>query len=55
MKLICRVALVGCLIGSLAASARPQDQDKEGSKDHPLITRYKGSFIQNYAQREFDE
>jgi hypothetical protein len=27
----------------------------EGSKDHPLISRYPGSVIENYLTREFDE
>jgi len=32
-----------------------QDQDVEGSKDHPLISRYPGSFIVEYDQKAFDE
>ncbi len=32
-----------------------QEQDVEGSKDHPLISRYPGSVIVSYNQREFDE
>ncbi len=32
-----------------------QDQDLEGSKDHQLISRYPGSVIVSYNQREFDE
>jgi outer membrane protein OmpA-like peptidoglycan-associated protein len=27
----------------------------EGSKDHPLISRYPGSYISNYFKKEFDE
>jgi len=30
-------------------------QDREGSKDHPLISRYPGSAIDGYSQKEFDE
>ena len=30
-------------------------QDKAGSRDHPLITRYPGSVITQYAAKEFDE
>jgi len=30
-------------------------EDREGSKDHPLITRYPGSSIADYEQKEFDE
>ncbi len=32
-----------------------QEQDAEGSKDHPLISRYPGSHISGYDQKEFDE
>lgn len=30
-------------------------QDVEGSKDHPLLSRYPGSFIREYTQKEYDE
>lgn len=30
-------------------------QDVPGSKDHPLISRYPGSVIEEYSQRDFDE
>jgi flagellar motor protein MotB len=32
-----------------------QGTDAEGSKDHPLISRYPGSVINEYGQKEFDE
>lgn len=32
-----------------------QDEDVEGSKDHPLISRYSGSIIEYYEAKEFDE
>ncbi len=32
-----------------------QEQDTEGSRDHPLISRYPGSVITSYDQKEFDE
>ena len=32
-----------------------QDKDIEGSKDHPLISRYPGLVIKDYDQKEFDE
>jgi OOP family OmpA-OmpF porin len=44
--------LVAFLIG-VPASA--QETDLEGSKDHPLISRYPGSFITEYKQEDFDE
>ena len=51
-----RTILVACLLLGLSASfAAGQDQDVEGSKDHPLISRYPGSVITNYLTKEFDE
>jgi outer membrane protein OmpA-like peptidoglycan-associated protein len=44
------ICLAVCLV---AAGARAED--REGSKDHPLITRYPGSTIDAYDQKEFDE
>ena len=41
----CLLVLVPCSHG----------QDREGSKDHPLISRYPGSVINGYSQKEFDE
>lgn len=32
-----------------------QEEDVEGSKDHPLISRYPGSIISGYDVKEFDE
>src|SRR5579863_3218896 len=32
-----------------------QGQDVEGSKDHPLVSRYTGSWIIAYAFKEYDE
>jgi DDE superfamily endonuclease len=40
---------------SYAGRAIAQQADLEGSKDHPLISRYPGSYIRNYLQKEFDE
>ncbi len=55
MKLFPRVMLVCCLIGSAAALAAGQGQDVEGSKDHPMISRYSGSWIIGYVTKEYDE
>ncbi len=50
-----RTIFVACLLLGLAAPfAAGQDQDVEGSKDHPLISRYPGSYITNYFTKEFD-
>jgi flagellar motor protein MotB len=45
-------ALVLCLF---VADQRAHGQDREGSKDHPLISRYPGAVITGYSQKEFDE
>ena len=45
-------ALVFCL---LVVDLPAHGQDREGSKDHPLISRYPGSVINGYSQKEFDE
>ena len=41
-----------CLMLAIPCAAQ---QDKAGSRDHPLITRYPGSVITQYAAKEFDE
>lgn len=46
-------AVVFCLLPATLPFAH--GQDAEGSKDHPLISRYAGSTINQYAQKEFDE
>lgn len=38
-----------------AAPVLAQQKDAAGSKDHPLVSRYKGSYIIGYEQRAFDE
>ena len=49
------VFVAGLLIGLSAPFAVAQDQDVEGSQDHPLISRYPGSYIAKYLTKEFDE
>ena len=49
------VFVAGLIIGLSAPFAVDQDQDVEGSKDHPLISRYPGSYIAKYLTKEFDE
>ncbi len=39
----------------MATAARAQEADVEGSKDHPLISRYTGSVIRQYSMKDFDE
>src|SRR5208283_243965 len=56
MKNFIRTVWVASLLLCLAAPfAAGQDQDAEGSKDHPLISRYPGSVITHYLTKEFDE
>ena len=42
-----------CALGVAVASA--QKSDAKGSRDHPLISRYAGSIIIGYDQRQYDE
>lgn len=49
-----------CLLGVLLLAtsvtfAHAQEEDKEGSNDHPLISRYPGSIISIYDAKQFDE
>ncbi len=56
MKALIRMASAACLLmGLWATFAAAQDQDVEGSQDHPLISRYPGSYIAKYLTKEFDE
>ncbi len=41
-----------CLAAALAPA---QEADVEGSKDHPLISRYTGSVIKQYSTKDRDE
>jgi flagellar motor protein MotB len=49
------VTLTCLLIGIVTTLTMAQQQDLKGSKDHPLISRYPGSFIKEYSQKDFDE
>jgi OOP family OmpA-OmpF porin len=56
MTAFTRSVFAACLLLGLSAPfAAGHDQDVEGSKDHPLISRYPGSVIKNYLTKEFDE
>ena len=55
MKWNSRIGAI-CFIGALtAAICGAQPKDLPNSKDHPLVTRYPGSFINLYSVVEFDE
>ena len=47
--------VVAVLFCFTAVAAMAQDKDAKGSKDHPVISRYPGSFIREYLQKEYDE
>lgn len=51
-----RIALLWVLAMGfwLPGTVSAQAQDFEGSQDHPLVSRYKGSYIGAYDMREFD-
>jgi hypothetical protein len=56
MKPFRRIAAVGFLAALTAAAGAAQaKEDVEGSKDHPLVSRYPGSVISDYHVAEFDE
>jgi outer membrane protein OmpA-like peptidoglycan-associated protein len=46
-----------CVLAVLGATAgfAQRTEDIEGSKDHPLVSRYPGTFISEYQYVEFDE
>jgi OOP family OmpA-OmpF porin len=48
-----RIAIIGLLVLGASCCALAQQQDVEGGKDHPLISRYPGSVIAEYVAREF--
>jgi len=50
-----RIAIVVALVLWGPGLVAAQGQDVEGSKDHPLISRYPGSVIDEYSQKAFDE
>ncbi len=50
-----RILIAYLLMALTSIAAKGQGQDAEGSKDHPLISRYPGSIIGAYFQKDFDE
>jgi OmpA-OmpF porin, OOP family len=51
LRIVMVAALVVLSVGFIVA----QEKDVEGSKDHPLISRYPSSVITSYGQKEYDE
>jgi flagellar motor protein MotB len=50
-----RFVLLVSLVLLGVSFALAQNRDRAGSKDHPLISRYPGSYINEYVQKEYDE
>jgi len=44
-----------CIVLLATSIAFAQEKDIEGSKDHPLISRFAGSIINHYDVKQFDE
>src|SRR3954471_23923318 len=47
--------LVGSALSLSAANMRAQDQDAEGCKDSPIITRMPGSTIHSCENKEYEQ
>ena len=54
VKTGCVVLSTLCLSLLACAHLRAQEQDVEGSKDHPLFNRMPGYYIQQYDDKDFD-
>ena len=52
-----RVSLMTALLALWLAPpvTLAQQSDSPGSEDHPMVTRYEGSFIDGYEIQEFDD
>lgn len=50
-----RLTIFAAALMLLAGGAFAQEEDAEGSKDHPIVGRYKGSYIKLYERKEFEE
>ena len=55
MPLLKKSIMQLCILILAATTALAQGKDVEGSRDHPLVSRYPGSFIDRYQSVEFDE
>lgn len=55
MKSVIRTCFAVVFAVMCALPVYGQTRDVAGSKDHPLISRYKGSYIIGYEQRAFEE
>jgi OmpA-OmpF porin, OOP family len=56
MKMKARILAAVLALGILEVSpVQAQHADAPGSEDHPMVTRYEGSFIDGYEIKEYDE
>ncbi len=55
MRITHNLIAAALLIGLGAGVSTAQQKDVEGSQDHPLMSRYPGSVITRYTQKEYDE
>ena len=55
MRFVRSIAMTLSILAPFANAPFTHAQDAEGSKDHPLISRYPGSTINEYRQKAFDE
>jgi len=54
---VLRKVLFFCVLFLISISSVPSagERDVTGSRDHPVLSRYPGSYITHYSQRKFDE
>jgi len=56
MQKIARFQVIVILAAMLCLqTASAQQSDSPGSEDHPIVSRYEGSFIDGYEVKDFDE
>ena len=48
------IRLIICALAAGAAAFAQSRSDKPGTKDHPLVSRYKGSVIWEQVIKEYD-
>lgn len=53
-KMMVQLMVLGLALSPAAAAAESHENDAEGSKDHPAVKRYPGSFVYEFVEREFE-
>ena len=54
MNALKAIVLATLVVPLLAVAGFAQETDVEGSKDHPLLTRMPGYYIDDYSESQFD-